>query len=198
MHDPEGSNQYFNKNRINTLVDGIFTIAMTLLVLNLVIPHFTGQINNSQLLNSLYGILPIFFSLVLSFLLLAMFWYFHHRIYNQIKIVNRTLIWINVVWLLFVILVPFSANLAGQYGYLTAANVIFDLNLLILTSLLFLNIYVINRSGFIHEKAELDRLKQSEKNSIYFILITLLALALAFIFPQLSNLAYFLIFLWFR
>ncbi|MGZ7069070.1 MAG: TMEM175 family protein [Methanobacterium sp.] len=198
MHDPEGSNQYFNKNRINTLVDGIFTIAMTLLVLNLVVPHFTGQINNSQLLNSLYGILPIFFSLVLSFLLLAMFWYFHHRIYNQIKIVNRTLIWINVVWLLFVILVPFSANLAGQYGYLTAANVIFDLNLLILTSLLFLNIYVINRSGFIHEKAELDRLKQSEKNSIYFILITLLALALAFIFPQLSNLAYFLIFLWFR
>ncbi|MGZ7210312.1 MAG: TMEM175 family protein [Methanobacterium sp.] len=198
MHDPEGSNQYFNKNRINTLVDGIFTIAMTLLVLNLVVPHFTGQINNSQLLNSLYQILPIFFSLVLSFLLLAMFWYFHHRIYNQIKIVNRTLIWINVVWLLFVILVPFSANLAGQYGYLTAANVIFDLNLLILTSLLFLNIYVINRSGFIHEKAELDRLKQSEKNSIYFILITLLALALAFIFPQLSNLAYFLIFLWFR
>ncbi|MGZ7043957.1 MAG: TMEM175 family protein [Methanobacterium sp.] len=198
MHDPEGSNLYFNKKRINTLVDGIFAIAMTLLVLNLVIPPFTGQINNFQLLNSLYKILPIFFSLVLSFLLLAMFWYLHHRIFNQIKIVNRTLIWINVVWLLFVILVPFSANLIGQYGNLTLANVIFDLNLLILAFLLFLNIYVINRSGFIHEKAELDRLKQSEKNSIYFILITLLALALAFIFPQLSNLAYFLIFLWFR
>ncbi|MGZ7160534.1 MAG: TMEM175 family protein, partial [Methanobacterium sp.] len=128
MHDPEGSNLYFNKKRINTLVDGIFAIAMTLLVLNLVIPPFTGQINNFQLLNSLYKILPIFFSLVLSFLLLAMFWYLHHRIFNQIKIVNRTLIWINVVWLLFVILVPFSANLIGQYGNLTLANVIFDLN----------------------------------------------------------------------
>lgn len=59
-----------DKNRIETLVDGIFAIAMTLLVLDLAVPHINGPLSNLIIENSLETLLPSFISLVVSFILL--------------------------------------------------------------------------------------------------------------------------------
>lgn len=185
---------YMGKNRIETLVDGIFAIAMTLLVLDLAVPHINGQVSNLIVENALYGLLPSFISMVVSFFLLAMFWNIHHRIYSQIKSVNGTLLWINVVWLLFIVLVPFSASLNGDYAHLTITDLIFNINMLGIAILLFMNIYIINRNDSINVDANKDQLKSSEISTLIFISIALLAIVLSFITPTWGNLVYLLIF----
>jgi uncharacterized membrane protein len=183
-----------SKNRIETLVDGIFAIAMTLLVLDLAVPHLNAPLSNIIIQNALYGLLPSFISLVVSFVLLAVFWNIHHRIYSQIKSVNTTLLWVNVIWLLFIVLVPFSASLNGDYGNFTISGVIFNINMLGIALVLFLNVYIINRSDFLHENADMAQLKSSEKSTLVFIAIAIAALALSFVAPRWGNLVYLLIF----
>jgi len=185
---------YMSKNRIETLVDGIFAIAMTLLVLDLAVPHVNGPLSNLAVQNALYGLLPAFISLVVSFVLLAMFWNIHHRIYSQIKSVNGTLLWINIIWLLFIVLVPFSASLNGQYGDFTISDAVFNINMLGIALVLYLNIYIIKHNEFLDENADPTKLASSQKATTLFILIAILALFLAFIIPRWGNLVYLLIF----
>jgi uncharacterized membrane protein len=184
-----------SKNRIETLVDGIFAIAMTLLVLNLAVPAISGQLTNIIVQNAVYSLLPSFISLVVSFVLLAMFWNIHHRIYSQVKSVTGTLLWINIIWLLFIVLVPFSDSLNGKYGDFTISNVVFNVNMLGIALLLLLNVYIVRRNdSFLNEKADMNQLASSEKATMLFILIAILALFLAFITPRWGNLVYLLIF----
>ncbi|MCK9151391.1 TMEM175 family protein [Methanobacterium alcaliphilum] len=185
---------YMGKNRIETLVDGIFAIAMTLLVLDLAVPHINGPLNEFIVQNALYGLVPSFISMVVSFVLLAMFWNIHHRIYSQIKSVNNTLLWINIIWLLFIVLVPFSASLNGEYGDFTISDLIFNVNMLGIALILLGNIYIIKRDDVINEKVDVNRLASSEKATIIFILIAILAIVLSFIVPRWGNLVYLLIF----
>lgn len=194
MSDYEGSDKYRSTDRLETLVDGIFAIAMTLLVLDLAIPEITGPLSNEVVTNSLIKLLPNFISLVVSFILLALFWSIHHRIYNQIKLVNKHLLWINVIWLLFIVLVPFSASLTGKYGQYTISHVIFNLNMLGISFFLFLNWHYANRSNLLHENVHSNSIKVTKLTNIVFMLIVLIALALSFKLPSYSSLVYLLIF----
>lgn len=65
-YDPETS--YMDTARLETLVDGIFAIAMTLLVLTLVVPDLSGQLSNAALTNALVNLLPNFIAVFVSFL----------------------------------------------------------------------------------------------------------------------------------
>jgi len=192
MGDSEGSNKYISKSRLETLVDGIFAIAMTLLVFDLPIPHFSGPLTDITFQNSVYNLLPVFISLILSFILLAVFWTIHRRIFNQVKVTNNTILWINLVWLLFIVTVPFTSILNGEYGQFTLARVIFNLDMLGIAVFLYLNCYFIYHSDLLNEKVDHAKLKSSEKSSLIFIIITLVALSLSFITPH-SNLVYILI-----
>jgi uncharacterized membrane protein len=180
-----------NKKRIETLVDGIFAIAMTLLVLNLSIP-LTGSVTNSQLIQALVVIAPKFFIYGLSFILLAVFWAVHHRQFSSVKYADNKLLWINIIWLMFVVLVPFSTSIVGEYGNLESANVIFDLNMLFIGFFSYLNWRHITYGGLIYPESK-EKFKKALFANLMLPSISVLALALAFIFPSYSNFAYFLI-----
>ena len=158
MVKKEDTEYYMPTKRLETLVDGIFAIAMTLLVLGLAVPQLNGSLSNTIILNSYYNLIPNFFAMILSFFLLAVFWNGHHRIFNQIEMINNTLLWINVIWLLFIILVPFSASSLGQYGSYMLPNVIFNINMLGIGIFLYLNTYYAIRKNFI--KKETIKFKQ--------------------------------------
>lgn len=176
--------------RFETLVDGIFAIAMTLLVLGLAVPQINGSLSNTVILSSYYNLIPNFFALVLSFFLLALFWNGHHRIFNEIKMINNTLLWINVIWLLFIILVPFSASSVGEYGNYILPNVIFNINMLGIGMFLYLNTYYAIRKNLIKETTKFRHRKHV---SIGFILISLLALLCSFTFTSWSTTLYILL-----
>ncbi len=112
----ENSDVWMSTKHLETLVDGIFTIAMTLLVLSLSLPQLPYPATNAAILSSFSSMSQQFFTYALSFILLAIFWGINHSQFYLIKKSNQTLLWINILWLMFVALVPFSTNLVGHYG----------------------------------------------------------------------------------
>ena len=194
MIESEFSGTYMDTKRLETLVDGIFAIAMTLLVLGLAVPEITGPLTNITVQNAIYNLLPNFIALVVSFVLLAVFWKIHHRIFKQINLMNGTLLWINVIWLLFIVLVPFSASLTGDYGHFTISHVIFNLNMLGIAVFLYLNWYYADQKNFIHEKVSDKQITFTKRVNMVFILIAVLALLLSYIIPQWAEIVYLFIF----
>ncbi len=194
MMDYENLTEYMPTDRIEALVDGIFAIAMTILVLTLVVPDVNGSLSNMAVQNALYGILPSFYTLVMSFILLAFFWTIQHRIFHKIKYVDTIMLWINIVWLLFIVLVPFMASLTGKYDQFPISHFVSNLNYLGIAVFLYLNWHYANRSGFVHEKVDSRDIISTKRDITIFICIAILALVLSFIVPSWSGLVYILIF----
>ncbi len=185
---------HMSSNRIEALTDGIFAIAMTLLVLALVVPDIAEPITNAAVQNALYGILPSLYTLVLSFILLALFWNIHHRTFQRITRVNNGLLWINMFWLLFIVLVPFSATLTGKYGQFPISHIVFNINMLGISLFLFLNTFYAHRSDSFDERVNPRDIVMIKRDNILFIVISLLALLISFFAPRYSALVYLLIF----
>jgi uncharacterized membrane protein len=192
--ESENSGIFMDTKRLETLVDGIFAIAMTLLVLALAVPDITGTLSNEAVINALHGLIPSLYTLVLSFLLLAVFWNNHHRSFHKINKMNTMLLWINIIWLLFIVMVPFSASLTGKYGEFPISHIIFNINMVGIAFFLALNWYYARRSNFIDEKVDTKQLTVIWRTDLLFIFIAILALALCFIVPRWSQLTYLLIF----
>jgi uncharacterized membrane protein len=177
--------------RIETLADGIFAIAMTLLVLTIDVPNITGQISNTVILQNLIFLIPKLFAYALSFILLAIFWRVNHQQFYLIKRVNTTLLWINVLFLMLVVLVPFSTSLIGKYGNYQIPMIFFDLNMLLIGVFYNLNWFYAYKKNFLDESVYLDKMGPIRKVSLILPFASLIAIVLTFINPSLSVVAYF-------
>jgi uncharacterized membrane protein len=98
--------------RIETLADGVFAIVMTLMVFQFSVPLAAAK---AELPRKLLELLPAFYSYVLSFVVLAMFWSGHHSAFHYISRSDGTLVLLNIFFLMFVALTPFSTSLMGRY-----------------------------------------------------------------------------------
>jgi Predicted integral membrane protein len=176
-----------NVRRIETLVDGIFAIAMTLLVLGIAVPSVANP-TEASLYKALIDLLPNFYSYFISFVLLAVFWRINHLQFNRIKRADGTLLWIIIIWLLFVALVPFSAFFVGEYGNFQIPNIFFDMNLFFIGFLLFLNWRHALNNGLVDEVDEKTR-KSSLKVNLMLPVISLIALGITFL-PFMKELGY--------
>jgi TMEM175 potassium channel family protein len=97
------------KARTETLADGVFAIAMTLLVLEITVPP-----HEKSLHDALPELAPHFLAYVLSFAYLGVYWVGHHAQFESIRRVDRPLLWIGLGFLLFITLIPFSSALLAD------------------------------------------------------------------------------------
>jgi len=118
-------------NRLEALVDGVFAIAMTLLVLSIRIPDLANP-TAGDLFSQLVVLWPTILSFIISFIILGMFWVAHHTEFRFIKKLDHKLIWLNIFYLLFVSLLPFSAELLGRYPYNQAAVIVYGIHLMLM------------------------------------------------------------------
>jgi uncharacterized membrane protein len=102
------------KSRIEALSDGVFSITMTLLVLKLEVPEVMHHSSNEEMLHQLLAIGPEFATYVVTFLIAGGFWFLHHLTFHFIRQVNGMLVWINLLFLMMVALLPFSAGLMSH------------------------------------------------------------------------------------
>ncbi len=102
------------KSRIEALSDGVFAITMTLLVLELKVPEVMQHHSDKEMLEALLELKSEFGAYVITFLITGAFWYLHHLTFHFIKNVNGLLVWINLLFLMFIGLLPFSAGLMGH------------------------------------------------------------------------------------
>ncbi|MBK9093225.1 MAG: DUF1211 domain-containing protein [Anaerolineae bacterium] len=97
--------------RIGSFSDGVFSIAITLLVLEVKVPDdITGG-----LITALPVILPKLLAHVISFAVLGIYWVGHHNMFLHIRRHDRWLLWMNILFLLFVASMPFAAALIIHY-----------------------------------------------------------------------------------
>lgn len=117
-----------NVPRVETLGDGVFAIAMTLLVLELKVPDTNSITSSSDLWTYLGKHYVSFSSFFLSFLSLGIVWVSHHTQFSYIEKVSRELTWVNVFLYLFVTLFPFTTSLISRFPDLKAAAILYWLN----------------------------------------------------------------------
>jgi uncharacterized membrane protein len=103
-------------NRVEALADGIFAVAMTILILDLHVPTVTVGAPDAALRRLLVELLPKIAAYVSGFVILGTFWVGHRYQFHYIKRTNRTLLWMNLVFLLSITFLPFVISLLGTFG----------------------------------------------------------------------------------
>jgi len=129
--------QGLDKARIETLSDGIFAFAMTLLILDIRIPKIPPGDVHAELGLRLLALWPKALSYVTSFMILGVGWVGQHTVFHYIRRSDRTFAWINILYLMGVAFVPFSTSLMGSYGSERLAIFMFGTNLLLIAVLLY-------------------------------------------------------------
>jgi uncharacterized membrane protein len=120
--DAEASAVQRDVDRVVAFSDGVFAIAITLLVLSLTVP----RVSEKHLASALHHLVPELLTYGLSFLVVGMYWMAHHRTFRSLVKVDRTLLWINLAVLGFVALLPFPTEILGKYGETTVATVVYS------------------------------------------------------------------------
>jgi uncharacterized membrane protein len=120
--------------RVLALSDGVFAIAITLLVFNLTI---RPGLSSSGISKTLRHLAPQFQSAAISFIVIGLLWIGHHRMFSYIKRVDRVLLQLNLLSLAPVIFMPFAAQLLSEYGDHSEGSVVYASTITI-ASLLFL------------------------------------------------------------
>src|SRR5262245_7343016 len=126
------------KNRIEALSDGIFAIAMTLLVLELHVPNLPPNAPNVQVAPALWQLWPKLLTYAVSFISLGVYWIGHHNMYHAIRRADRVLLWLNILFFMFVSLLPFSTSVLNTFRQTQVAPLWFGANLTSIGWLLYL------------------------------------------------------------
>lgn len=135
MSGPGGSVAGLGKARVASLTDGIFGAVMTILGLTLTVPYIIGPPN--QPLPDFSSILTSVLIYALSFVTISVFWVGHHIIFHYVRRTDRTLIWLNNFFLLFIGLLPLTTALLGRHDLDQATIVVYGLNLLAVQAFLY-------------------------------------------------------------
>jgi uncharacterized membrane protein len=129
--------------RLAALSDGIFAVAMTLLVLGLSVQsakalNLSGSLTNSQVWDHvLRPLWPHLLTYLMSFLTLGVFWVGQQTQLHHLSRSNRDFTWIHLVFLLCVVLMPFSTTLVSDYITTQLAIVVYWLNIALLGAILY-------------------------------------------------------------
>jgi len=101
--------------RIEAFSDGVFAIAITLLVLELKVPHLSHEAPGRELAAALLAQWPSYLALVTSFFAILIMWANHHAMFNMIRKVNAPFLYANGLLLFVVTIVPFPTALLAEY-----------------------------------------------------------------------------------
>jgi uncharacterized membrane protein len=115
-----------SRARLEVLFDGIFAIAMTLLVLELKVPDLADRHSVQELATALRHDGPTFGSYLLSFWMLGMLWYRHNQMYRHIERISRRMLVLQLFQLALAAFFPFCAGLEGRYPMNPLALVVYS------------------------------------------------------------------------
>lgn len=192
-------NNTSRKERICAITDGVYAIVITLLVLDLKAPKIPG-LAEEQLLNDLVNHIRNFITYIISFVVIAWFWFRHHEIFKALDRCNNFLIGLNFFHMLFLSLLPFTASLYGRYEEDPLSVLLFFINLWLCgMSITLLNQYAVKKTEW-HNKESADQLLRQHwlyRNSAIVLLLPAIivsffnhniALYMCFIFPLIIKL----------
>lgn len=147
--------------RTEALSDGVFSIAMTLLVLDLKVPVAEAIHDEASLLHQLFALGPRFLTYFASFMTLGIFWTGQSTQFNYIERGDRRITWLSMLFLLFVSLVPFTTAFLSEHIHFKLAIGLYWLNILAMGAALYVHWLCAYENGYIRadagEKQNIDR-----------------------------------------
>ncbi|MFM5893239.1 MAG: TMEM175 family protein [Novosphingobium sp.] len=101
--------------RVAFFSDAVFAIAITLLVIDLRLPHF-AEFDDKALLNALLNLIPQYVGFFVSFFVTGRFWIGHHQLFTLIDHADDAFIWRNLLLLLAIAFMPFPTAIVGEFA----------------------------------------------------------------------------------
>ena len=102
------------KNRLEAFSDGVLAIIITIMVLELKVPHAVEQVRHTAELADLKPLLPVFLSYVMSFIYVGIYWNNHHHMFHSTRNVSGGILWANLHLLFWLSLFPFTTGWMGE------------------------------------------------------------------------------------
>lgn len=184
MSTPRDESTAVSPHRLQALADGVFAIAMTLLVFDLGVPVATEGRGLGRTLRDMW---PEFLGYLLSFLVLGVFWLIHHMLFDSIKRYDTTLVWLNIVFLMFAAFIPFSTSLFGEYGATSITAIVYGLNMLVVFDLGWaIWFYATDRHRLVDAAVDPALIRGGRVMGGAYSLVMVPPLLIAFVFPVVS------------
>ena len=172
------------KTRLEAFSDGVIAIIITIMVLELKVPH-------SATVASLHPLLPVFLSYVLSFIYVGIYWNNHHHLLHAVKEVSGGILWANLYLLFWLSLVPFVSGWMGENHFAAAPTALYGFVLLMAAMA-----YTILQWAIIHRHGRQSLLATaigSDLKGKLSIVFYLIAIPCAFLSPWIAGALYVLV-----
>ena len=166
------------KTRLEAFSDGVIAIIITIMVLELKVPHGETWADFAELI-------PVFISYVLSFMNVAIYWGNHHHLLHTIKTINAKILWSNMHLLFWLSLTPFGTAYMGENHFSVTSVILYACLQLMNGIAYFILLKAITGSESHDEQLALPLKKQTSKG-IYSIFAYIASIAAAFIHPFIS------------
>ena len=159
----------FSKNRVEAFSDGIFAIIITLLVLEIKVPHIEETHSPAELQKALLGLLPKVISWIISFFTIAVIWVNHHKIFKQVKILDAGIFWWNAMLLLWSSFIPFPTAVLGDYPDNKTSIVLYGVVMaLMAASFSMMRFYILRKPSLLEESVDLQMFRKGSFMSVLF------------------------------
>jgi uncharacterized membrane protein len=175
--------------RIVAFSDGVFSIAITLLVLNLAI---SDHLADGEVANALWEQRENLLAYAISFAVIGRFWVVHHSFFGEVTAFDSRLIGLNMLYLGWVVLIPFSSRVLGEYASTTAAVVLYAANLAAVVLIAQWMSWDARGAGL----TRIDDATQHENlvRALFIAAVFLLSVGVAFVAPHIAPYIWLLLF----
>lgn len=167
-------------NRLEAFSDGVFAVAITLLVLNLQVPQIAASVVSQELVPKLFELWPKLLSYALSFVIVGIYWVAHHNTFHYIKRSDRNLLWLNILLLMCIVFLPFPTALLGQYPEQRVSVIIYA-GTLVLTGLVLQSLwwYATSRYRLVDSNIDPRLVQRATRRNLTAPLLYLLAIGIS-------------------
>ena len=175
------------KNRLEAFSDGVIAIIITIMVLELKVPHGDD-------FAALKPLLPVFLSYILSFLYVGIYWNNHHHLLHSTRQVSGGILWANLHLLFWLSLFPFATGWMGENHFTPMPTVVYGVVLLMAG----VAYYVLQLAIIAHQGPQslLGKALGRDGKGKLSLVVYLIAIRLAFANPWLADALYVLVALW--
>jgi uncharacterized membrane protein len=181
----------FEKSRLQSLSDGVFSIVMTLLVLEVISNEVTGAASAPELHKALLDLWPKLLSYVISFVVAGVFWVAQLADLHHLTHTDNRFLWINILFLFWVSLLPFSAALLGEHHQYAVAAIVYGCNMIFASlTLHFSWRYAVQGHRLVSPDLSAVAIKQAHVRILLGPPIYLLGIGVAFYNPHASFILY--------
>lgn len=174
-----------NKARLEAFSDGVIAIIITIMVLELKIPHGSAM-------SDLIPLLPVFVSYVMSFVFVGIYWGNHHHLLHTAKHVNGKVIWSNMSLLFFLSLIPFTTGWMGENHFDNLPVAVYAVNLLGCAVTYFILQEVIIADATLSNRV-VEALEKQKKKGLISLFMYIAAIPCAFFYPVISAIMFALV-----